>query len=179
MVLKLLNTQLNTNPRNFLAALKESGHYESLLRFVNKEAAQEIKGSIVPIEWLEQACFNIRKRVCENQASLLKTQETQMKLVGDKIYASVLNLQNEKDKSYTRVKLQMAFNHKVFPQRKDIRLVSEAFISQDSEEQKVEQQICLVEPAEFQEGNALQVLSMSVAIITYEADLHTIVTQIR
>lgn len=73
MVLKVLNSQLGQNPDKFLVALKESGFYESLLRFVCKESALEIKGSIVPVEWLEQLCFNIRKSACENQRSLLKT----------------------------------------------------------------------------------------------------------
>lgn len=91
MVMKIVNYQLQKDANKFLAELKKSGHYESLLRFVCKESALEIKGSIVPVEWLEQSVFNIRKRVCENHMSLLKTQETQMKLVGDKIYAAVLD----------------------------------------------------------------------------------------
>lgn len=114
MVMKILNNQLLQDANKFLAALKESGHYESLLRFVCKESALEIKGNIVPIEWLEQSCFNIRKRVCENHLSLLKTQEAQMKLLGDKIYVAVLNA-NDRDRQYTRVKLLSAFNHKNFP----------------------------------------------------------------
>jgi len=46
---------------------------------------------------------------------LLKTQESQMKLIGNKIYAAVLNPSSEKDKQYTRTKLLIAFNHKNFP----------------------------------------------------------------
>jgi hypothetical protein len=91
---------------------------------VCKQSALEIKGNIVPIEWLEQSCFNIRKQACENQLSLLKTQSTQMKLVGDKIYAAVLNPNSEHDKVYTRTKLISAFNHKAFPQRKEIKLLN-------------------------------------------------------
>jgi hypothetical protein len=147
---------------------------------VCKESALEIKGSIVPIMWLEQSCFNIRKRVCENHLSLLKTQETQMKLLGDKIYVAVLG-NNERDRQYTRVKLMSAFNHKNFPQRKDVKLVSEPTVNPDDEEQKVENQVCLVEPSEFQDFNAMQILNVSQGVITYghHTDIHQIVNLVR
>lgn len=112
MLLKLLKNQLDSHSDKFLPALKNSSYYEHLLRYVCQESSQETKGEIVPIQWLEQACVNIRKHVAENQFSLLKTQETQMKLVDDKIYAAVLNQGQAKE--YTRAKLMMAFNHKVF-----------------------------------------------------------------
>jgi hypothetical protein len=88
---------------------------------VCQESSSNSSGEIVPIAWLEQACFNVRKHVAENQLTLLKTQETQMKLVDDKIYAAVLNQGQARE--YTRARLIMAFNHKTFVQRKDVKLV--------------------------------------------------------
>lgn len=180
MVLKLLNSQLSRNPNKFLQSLKDSGFYEQLLKFVCKESSLEIKGEIIPIEWLEQCCYNIRKMACENQLSLLKTQETQVKLVGDKLYATVLSPNSDNDTTYTRVKLTLAFNHKAFPQRKETKLVNGAdiFFSPD-EEQKVDHQVALLDPSDFNEGNGLQILNSSLGVITYDVDLHKLVQQIR
>ena len=68
----MLDSQLQSQPKEFIAALRSSGHYETLFKLVGKESSLEIKGEIVLLSWLEQHCYNIRKIACENQNSLLK-----------------------------------------------------------------------------------------------------------
>ena len=92
-------------------------------------------------------------------------------------------MKSDADRQYTRAKLMSVFNHKAFPQRKDVRLVSasEIFVSQESdEESKVDHQIALIDPDEFTEtGSAFKILNSSLGVITYDVDLTKLVAEIR
>ena len=131
----MIDSQLQTQPKEFIAALRSSGHYETLFKLVGKESSLEIKGEIVLLSWLEQHCYNIRKIACENQNSLLKPQEAQMTLVKDKIYAFAVNPNSKGDKSYLRVKLISALNYGGFAQRKDTKLVNATDMLLNDEEE--------------------------------------------
>jgi hypothetical protein len=49
----MLDSQLQSQPKEFLAALRSSGHYETLFKIVGRELSLEIKGEIVLLSWLE------------------------------------------------------------------------------------------------------------------------------
>ena len=53
LLLKMLDSQLQSQPKEFIAALRSSGHYETLFKLVGKESSLEIKGDIVLLSWLE------------------------------------------------------------------------------------------------------------------------------
>ena len=53
LLLKMLDSQLQSQPKEFLAALRSSGHYETLFKIVGRELSLEIKGEIVLLSWLE------------------------------------------------------------------------------------------------------------------------------
>jgi phosphohistidine swiveling domain-containing protein len=52
-------------------------------------------------------------------------------------------------------------------------------VAGNEEEAKVEQQVVLVEPSDFQDGTAYKALNSSLGVITHSADLHSIVNSIR
>lgn len=80
MVLKIINGQLSSygsdSSSKFYEALKLSGHYQSLLKYVCSQSSVEMIGEITLVDWLEQRCFNLRKMACESQKSLLMQPET-------------------------------------------------------------------------------------------------------
>ena len=62
-----------------------------------------------------------------------------------------------------------------------MRLVDapDVVLASDSEDVKVEHQVAMVDPTEFDEGCGLKVLNHSLAVVTYDLDLHRLVERVR
>jgi len=136
-----------------------------------------MKGEIILLEWLEQHCFNIRSNACENQKSLLKQQETNMKLVKNRIYAAAVNPEIKNDKHLLRVCVLQGLNFDGLEQNKEIRIVSgsDVFVSKNDDEQvQTENQVALIEPDALFNGNGVDILNQSHSALTYNVKLNTV-----
>jgi len=57
---------MTSAPIEFSKALEDSGHSDTLLKFVHKVSSKQISGDTTLPDWLEQKCYSIRKYACEN-----------------------------------------------------------------------------------------------------------------
>lgn len=78
-ILKCLSSMIKAEEGSFLNKLKDEGLLEVFVQHLYKRQSEEkSKSDLIPVEWLELKCCEIKKKALENDVSLIQAGKNEL-----------------------------------------------------------------------------------------------------